>query len=75
MVLTENVFLVCCGLATGTVSALLAIAPALFSRGGHPPTLSLILLLTMVLVTGLAASILATRAALRSPLLPALRAE
>jgi ABC-type antimicrobial peptide transport system permease subunit len=75
MVLTENAFLVCCGLATGTVSALLAIAPALFSRGGHVPTLSLILLLMMVLITGLAASILATRAALRSPLLPALRAE
>lgn len=75
MVLTENVFLVCCGLAIGTVSALLAIAPAMFSRGGHLPTLSLILLLMMVLITGLAASILATRAALRSPLIPALRAE
>jgi ABC-type antimicrobial peptide transport system permease subunit len=75
MVLTENVFLVCCGLVTGTISALLAIAPALFSRGGHLPTLSLIVLLLMVLVTGLAASILATRAALSSPLLPALRAE
>jgi putative ABC transport system permease protein len=75
MVLTENVFLVCCGLATGTASALLAIAPALFSRGGRLPTLSLVLLMMTVLVTGLAASILATRAALRSPLLPALRAE
>ncbi|HVG22447.1 MAG TPA: ABC transporter permease, partial [Blastocatellia bacterium] len=75
MALTENLFLVCCGLATGAASALLAIAPALFSRGGRPPTLSLILLLMTVLVTGLAASVLATRAALRSPLLPALRAE
>ena len=75
MVITENALLVCCGLMTGTLSALLAIAPAFFSRRGHVSTLSLALLLLMVLVTGLVASVGATIAALRSPLLPALRAE
>jgi len=75
MVITENAFLVCCGLLTGTLSALLAIAPAFFSRSGHLSTLSLGLLLLTVLVSGLAASIVATIAALRAPLLPALRSE
>ncbi|HTG13748.1 MAG TPA: FtsX-like permease family protein, partial [Blastocatellia bacterium] len=74
MVITENAFLVCCALATGTLCALLAIGPAFISRGGHLPALSLWLLLS-VLVTGLFASLAATVAALRAPLLPALRAE
>jgi len=74
MVITENAFLVYCGLLTGAACAFLAIAPAFFSRGGHFPTLSLWLLL-IVFVTGLLASLAATVAALRTPLLPALRAE
>lgn len=75
MVVTENAFLVCCGLVTGTLAAILAIAPAFFSGRGHVATLSLGVLLLTVLVIGLTASILATIAALRSPLLPALRSE
>ncbi len=74
MVITENALLVCCGLVTGTLCALLAIGPAFVSRGGHFPALSIWLLLS-VLVTGLFASLAATIAALRTPLLPALRAE
>ena len=74
MVITENALLVCCGLVTGTLCALLAIGPAFVSRGGHFPALSIWLLLG-VLVTGLFASLAATIAALRTPLLPALRAE
>jgi len=74
MVLTENAFLVCCGLITGALCALLAIGPAFVSRGGHFPALSMWLLLS-VFVTGLFASLAATLAALRTPLLPALRAE
>lgn len=74
MVITENAFLVGCGLVTGAVSALVAIGPAFFSRGGHFPALSLGLL-AIVLVTGLLASVAATVAALRTPLLPALRSE
>jgi putative ABC transport system permease protein len=74
MVITENAFLVFCGLATGSLSALVAIGPAFVSRGGHFPALSMWLLLS-VFVTGLFASLAATVAALRTPLLPALRSE
>jgi ABC-type lipoprotein release transport system permease subunit len=75
MVIAENAFLVFCGLATGVLSAALAIAPAFITRGGQPATLSLAVMLLLVIITGLLASILATLAALRSPLIPALRAE
>lgn len=75
MIITENAFLVCCGLVTGTLAAILAIAPAFFSGRGHVAALSLGALLLAVLMLGLTASILATIAALRSPLLPALRSE
>jgi len=75
MVLAENLLLLLLGLATGTVCALLAIAPAVLQRGGELPVASLALLLAAVLATGIAASLLATRAALRSPLLAALRSE
>ncbi|MEK6325470.1 MAG: FtsX-like permease family protein [Acidobacteriota bacterium] len=74
MVVGENAILVCCGLATGALSALVAIGPAFVSRGGHLPALSMWLLLS-VFVTGLFASLVATIAALRTPLLPALRSE
>lgn len=75
MVVAENALLLFCGLLTGISSALLAIAPAFYARGGRLPTASLAVLLSAVVVTGLAASLVATVAALRSPLLPALRAE
>jgi ABC-type lipoprotein release transport system permease subunit len=75
MVLAENLLLLLLGLATGTVCALLAIAPAVSLRGGQFPVASLGLLLAAVLATGIGASLAATRAALRSPLLAALRSE
>jgi len=75
MVITENVLMLCGGLAVGFVCALLAIAPVLFERGGRLPNFSLGLLLLAVLLSGATASLVATLAALRSPLLPALRAE
>ncbi len=75
MILGENALMLLCGLATGTISALLAIAPVFFSRGGRLPFVSLGLLLLAVLLSGLLASLAAITAALRSPLLPALRAE
>ncbi len=74
MVITENAFLVAAGLVSGAGSALVAIGPAFFSRGGHVPALS-IGLLVIVLVIGLLASVAATVAALRMPLLASLRAE
>ena len=75
MVITENVLMLCCGLIVGFICALLAIAPVLFERGGRLPNISLGLLLLAVLLSGATASLVATLAALRSPLLPSLRAE
>jgi len=75
MVITENVLMLCLGLAVGFVCALLAIAPVLFERGSKGPNISLGLLLLAILVSGASASLVATIAALRSPLLPALRSE
>ena len=75
MVVAENAFLLLAGLITGAVCALLAIAPVFIERGGRLPNISLGVLLLAVLISGLIASLLATWAALRSPLLPALRAE
>jgi ABC-type antimicrobial peptide transport system permease subunit len=75
MVLAENVFLLLMGLATGAVCAALATAPAVFARGGHVPVASLAVLLALVAATGIASSAVATAAALRSPLLDALKSE
>ena len=74
MVIAENVLLLTCGLTAGAVCALLAIAPMFLDRGGRLPAATIGLLLFGVLMTGLVASLGATAAALRSPLLPALRA-
>jgi hypothetical protein len=75
MVVAENALLLCGGLATGVLCAMLAIAPVFFARGGKLPNVSMGFLLLAVLISGLTASLLATWAALKSPLLPALRAE
>jgi putative ABC transport system permease protein len=75
MVIAENSLLLFSGLITGAVCAMLAIAPLFFSRHVQLPSWSLGLLLLGVLISGLAASLVATWAALRSPLLAALRAE
>jgi ABC-type antimicrobial peptide transport system permease subunit len=75
MVIAENALLLGCGLLTGVLCALLAIIPAIAARGGRLSAVSLGLLLLAVLLTGLAASLVAVRAAVRAPLLPALRTE
>ena len=75
MVIAENLLLLGCGLFSGLVCALLAIAPAFIARGGHISAVSLWLLLAAVLITGLAASVAAVLAIARSPLIPALRTE
>jgi hypothetical protein len=75
MVIAENAVLLFSGVAIGTVCALLAIAPAAFTRGGRFPVLSISLLVLATIVSGLATSALATAAASRSPLMDALRAE
>jgi ABC-type lipoprotein release transport system permease subunit len=76
VVLMESVLLLAWGLAIGTFCALIAVAPAFAERGGRLPiTAGGGLLLVSVFVAGLAASAFATGAALRAPLLSALRAE
>ncbi|MBL8189889.1 MAG: ABC transporter permease, partial [Acidobacteria bacterium] len=75
MIVAENALLLGCGLLTGIICAGLAIAPAFIARGGKLSAISLILLLLAVLLVGLAASLIAVRAAVRSPLLTALRSE
>ncbi len=75
MVLAENALLLIAGLAIGMVCALLAIAPALASRGGGFSVMSIAGLLLAVLVTGMAASLAATIAVARLPVLASLRSE
>jgi ABC-type antimicrobial peptide transport system permease subunit len=75
MVVAENGLMLGCGLLTGVLCALLAIIPALMARGGRLSAVSLGLFLLAVLVTGLAASLIAVRAAVRAPVLPSLRTE
>jgi len=75
MVLAENVFLLLRGVATGIVCAVLAILPAMASRGWNLASLSLEWLLFAVMAAGLMASLVATQAALRAPLLASLRSE
>ncbi len=76
IVLAEALLLLCLGLAVGVACALVALAPAALDRGGTMPTgAGTWLLLAAIFGTGAAASILATRAAVRTNLLGALRAE
>ena len=76
IVIAENLLLLAWGLSIGTLCALVAIAPAAIERGGRPPvTTGLGLLLFAVFLAGLLSSVVAARAALRTPLLQALRSE
>jgi ABC-type antimicrobial peptide transport system permease subunit len=76
MVVAENVLLLVAGLASGALSAALAIAPAIAERGSRLPfTSRSAVLMIAVLVTGLLSSVLAMRAATRMPLLASLRSE
>ncbi len=76
MVVAENAVLLAGGLAAGVVCAAIAITPGVADRGGRLPiTVGAALLLFAVFVTGLLASVAATRAATRAPLLESLRSE
>jgi len=76
IVIAEAALLLAAGLIIGTASALVAVAPAAAEHGGRLPTSAgAWLLLFAVFGTGLVASIVATRAAVQSRLLDALRAE
>jgi putative ABC transport system permease protein len=76
IVVAEHVLLLVWGLVIGTACALVAIAPAALERGGRlPATQAGALLLAAVFLAGLLSSIIATRTALRTPLVAALRSE
>ncbi len=74
LVVSETLALVMIGLGVGVVAALLSIAPVLMARGGRPPALSMIWL-AAVAVSGVLASLVATRAVRRLPLVASLRSE
>jgi ABC-type antimicrobial peptide transport system permease subunit len=75
MILAENLFMLAAGLVAGIVCAAIAVLPTVLQRGGSPPWLTVILLALGVTVVGVLASLLAVRAAVRSPILNALRYE
>jgi putative ABC transport system permease protein len=75
MLLAETLLLLAGGLALGTICAALAVLPALLARGGAIPWSGIAALIAAILVSGIAASLLAVRAATRTPLLEALRTE
>ncbi len=74
-VLGEHWLLIVLGLAVGILSAVLAVAPALFARGSDIPVLSLGLTLVCLALGGFAWSWLGARLALRGKLLESLRNE
>ncbi len=75
LVLRENVFILAAGLGIGFACAVLAILPALSARGSALPLGRMAVLVAIVFTVGLAATWLATRAALRQPLTSALRSS
>ncbi len=69
LVLVENAFLLMLGLAAGTISALLAVAPHLVGAGAHVLWLHIAGLLASVLVVGVLSAALAVWSTLHTPLL------
>ena len=75
LVLLENGVLLLAGLATGLLAAGVAVLPHLLGGQALIPWASLGGLLLLVLATGLVASLLAVRAAVRAPVVATLRGE
>jgi ABC-type antimicrobial peptide transport system permease subunit len=75
MVLAENLVLLVGGLAIGCAAALAAVLPHAMIEPVGAPWRTLAVLLAIVVAAGAAAAWLAARAALRAPLIPALRGE
>jgi len=75
LVLTENAWLLLWGLATGAISALVAMTPHLSSTGADVPWRWVLGLLTAVFVAGCAAAWGAVWTALRLPIVATLRGE
>jgi len=75
LIFSEHLLLLLLGLLTGIVAAMIAVLPALNSPGAGVPYLTLTLTLLAVFVSGFVWVGLATGAAMRGSLLPALRNE
>jgi ABC-type lipoprotein release transport system permease subunit len=75
IIVGENLVLLVAGSLCGACCALVAILPALHTRGVPFPAAKVGLMLLSVVLFGLTSSVLAVLAALRSPLLDALRSE
>jgi ABC-type antimicrobial peptide transport system permease subunit len=75
VIVAEASLLLGVGLLAGVGCALLAVAPAWFSRGGSRPGAGLFFLLVAVAIAGVVSSLIATRVALRGRMLDALVAE
>ena len=75
LVLIEHVLLLALGLMVGSVSAALAVSPAITNAQLDIPYIPIALTLVSVLVIGLVSTTLATIAALAGPMLEPLRAE
>jgi putative ABC transport system permease protein len=75
MIVAEAALLLTIGVMAGAVCAAIAIGPAWLGRGGSTPGRGLVLLLAAILAAGLLSALVATRAALKGPILQALRSE
>jgi hypothetical protein len=75
MVVWENAVLLLGGLGVGCLAAIIALIPQWAPRDAAVPWLALASLLAAIAVVGLIAGWLATRSALRAPILPALRGD
>jgi putative ABC transport system permease protein len=75
MVVYENVVLLFGGLATGCIAAAVALIPQWAPQQANVPWQTLAVLLGTVAVVGLFAGWLATRSALRAPIVSALRGD
>jgi len=75
LVMLENASLLVGGLAVGSLAALVAVLPHLLAGGAAVPWSTLAWMLGLVLGVGLLAGLGAVRAALNTPLLPALRGD
>jgi ABC-type antimicrobial peptide transport system permease subunit len=75
MVVWENAVLLLGGLGVGCVAAAVALIPQWAPQAASVPWITFASLLATIVVVGLAAGWLATRSALRAPILPALRGD
>jgi len=75
LLVVENVGLLVAGMAAGTLTALIAVAPHLASAQAHVNWNALVAVLAAILVVGLAACAAGARSAVRGRLIDALRTE